>query len=105
MCLTQSDAPHEDDVGFVFEEGQTKEVLHLGAVDFLGPVPVKLVESFETGEAGGGDAAPDGKLVPALSLAVNEPGQITHMGPLFLGGLGGQSRILLGHGDEFESGQ
>jgi len=63
-------------LGFIFEEGQAKKVLHLGAVDFLGPVPVKLVQSFETGEAGGGDATLDGQLVPALGLAVNEPGQI-----------------------------
>ena len=105
MCFTEADSAHEDDVGFVFEEGHAKKVLHLGAVDFLGPVPVKLVEGFETGEAGGGDAAFDGQLMPALGLAVNEPGQIIHMRPLLLRGLGGQLRILLGHGDQFERGQ
>ena len=47
MRFAEADAAHEDDVGFVFEEGQAKEVLHLGAVDFLGPVPVKLVEGFD----------------------------------------------------------
>jgi hypothetical protein len=33
--------------------------LHLGAIDFLGPVPVKLVEGLNAGEARGGNAALD----------------------------------------------
>jgi len=103
--LSKADAAHENDVGFVLQESQAKKVLHLGAIDFLGPVPVKLVQSFETGEAGGGYTTLDGQLVPSLGLAVDEPGQIIHVRPLLLRGLGSQHRILLGHGDEFERGQ
>ena len=105
MCLSQADSAHEDDVGFVFGEGQAKEVLHLGAIDFLGPVPVELVQRFEARETGGGDAALDGQLLAALGFAVNKPGQIIDVGPLFLRRLGGQGGILLGHRDEFEGGQ
>ena len=104
VCFPEADSAHEDDVGFVFGEGQAKEVLHLGAIDFLGPVPVELVQRFEAGETGGGHAALDGQLLAALGFAVNEPGQIINVGPLFLRGLGGQDCILLGHRDEFEGG-
>ena len=98
--FAQAHAAHEDHVGFVREKGQAEEVLDLGAVDFLGPVPVELVEGFDAGEAGGGDAALDGQLLPALGFAVDEPGQIIHMRPLFLGRFAGQSRVVLLHGDQ-----
>ena len=105
VSFPEADASHEDDVGFVFGEGEAKEVLDLGTIDFLGPVPVELVERFETGKAGGGHAALNGQLLATLGLPVNEPGQIIDMGPLFLRGLGGQRRVLLGHRQKFEGGQ
>jgi hypothetical protein len=55
-----------------FEETQAEEVLHLGAVDFLGPVPMDLVEGFEDREAGGGEAAGNGAGVATLVLPFDE---------------------------------
>ena len=36
MRFSQTNSTQEDDVGFVFEERQAKEVLHLGRLIFLG---------------------------------------------------------------------
>ena len=98
--MPEPHSAHKDHVGFLREKGQAEEVLHLGAIDFLGPVPVKLVEGLDAGEAGGGNTALDGQLLPALGFAVDETSQIIHMGPLFLGRFAGQSRVMLLHGQQ-----
>ena len=42
--FAQAGSAHENDVGLVFEEGEAKEILHLGAMDLFGPGPVELFE-------------------------------------------------------------
>jgi len=84
----------ENNVGMVFEEGQTEEVLDLGAVDFLGPGPVKLLESFDGRKMSGGNASLEGLLFATLGFAVDEPGQIFGGEPLFLGGLSSQDLVV-----------
>ncbi len=82
MGLSESNSAQENDVGFVFEEGQAKEVLDLGPIEFPGPIPVELVEGFNAGETSGGDATLDRQLVPALGLTIDEPRQIINVRPL-----------------------
>jgi hypothetical protein len=68
--------------------------LDLEAVDFLGPVPAELVESFQDREARGLDAQLDGMLEALLVLAVDEPAEVFRVSPGLLGGLLGQFGIL-----------
>ena len=100
MRFAQPHAAQKHPVGFVREKGQAEEVLHLGAIDFLGPAPVELVEGFDAGETSGGNAALDGQFLPALRFGLDEPSQVIHRGPLVLGRLAGQGRVLLLHGQQ-----
>src|SRR3977135_2378839 len=40
------DPAEENGIGVLFDKGETEEILDLGAVDFLGPVPVERLEGF-----------------------------------------------------------
>lgn len=100
MGLAQADGAQEDDVGFLREEVQAEEVLHLEAIDFLGPVPLELFEGFDDRKAGGPDAQLHGVLEALLILAIDEPGEVFDVGPMLLGGLLGQLGTL-----GFEEGQ
>ena len=51
MGFSDADQAEENDVGFVFDELETEEVLDLEAVDFLRPVPAEGVEGFDEGES------------------------------------------------------
>src|SRR5436190_7317104 len=102
MSFTQSDAADKNDAGFVLEEGQAKEVLHLSLVDFFGPGPVELVERFDDRKASGGDAPNDLPLLPALSFAFDQPSQILNARPLLAGGFIGQWLVVLGHEGQIE---
>ena len=55
MSFAQTDPADKHDADFVLEEGQAKEVLHLGLVDLLRPGPVELIEGFDDRKASGGD--------------------------------------------------
>lgn len=92
----------EDDIGFVFDKFQTKEVLHAHLIDFLRPTPLKLVDGFENGEAGHADAALDGAVVAGRDLTLSETVEIVKMGPVFGGCLTGQVFVLFKHKGETE---
>ena len=62
VCTAPGVFADEDDVVFHLDEGQPEEVLHLVAVDLLGPAPVELVEGFDHREAGGFDASLGGPI-------------------------------------------
>ena len=51
MGFSDADQAEENDVGFVFDELETEEVLDLEAVDFLRPVPAEGVEGFDERES------------------------------------------------------
>jgi hypothetical protein len=77
------------------EELQAKEVLHLKAVDFLGPVPTELFEGFQDGKVGRLDAAFDAALTALVELALDQSAQIIDVTPLGLGGLLGQIGVMV----------
>lgn len=95
----------EDDIAVLRQERQAEEILHLGAIDFLGPVPIELVEGLERREASGGQAARDGQLLSAQRFALHQPRQIIDMGPLLVGRLGRQGPIMFLHIQELQGGE
>ena len=50
MPASRPGSAQENDVGIFGDELQAEKVLHLEAVEFLGPVPEELVEGLEDGE-------------------------------------------------------
>jgi hypothetical protein len=63
---------HENDIGLVLEKGEAEEILHLGSVDFLGPSPIELFESFNDGEARRLEAALGGPIFPPERFALDQ---------------------------------
>jgi len=70
--LAHSDATDEDRVGFVFNELEAEEVLHLGAVDFRRPGKIELLQSLDHGEAGLLDAPLGGAVLAQVRFAFDE---------------------------------
>jgi hypothetical protein len=92
--LADADGAEEDDVGFLGDEAQTEEVLDLEAVDFLGPVPVELVEGLENGEACRLDAPFDQALAALGVLALDEAAEVLDVIPVAGGGFAGQIGVV-----------
>jgi hypothetical protein len=86
MGFTQSDAADEDDVGIVLDECQAEKVLDLKSIDFIGPVPVELLQRLDDGKAGKLDAPGDGAVLSQMGLPVDESAQVVDMAELLLGG-------------------
>ena len=74
--FTKANASEKDDIGFVFDKFQTKEVLHGHPVDFLWPTPLELIDGFDNGETGEADAALDGAVMAGRDLPLGETVQI-----------------------------
>ena len=70
--LAEASAAHEYDIGLILEKGEAKEILHLGAVDFLGPGPIELFEGFQDGKAGRLDTALGRPILPAERFALGQ---------------------------------
>src|SRR6266498_25493 len=85
MRLPDPNSADENDVPFVRHEGQAEEVLHLGAINLLGPAPLEVFQQFDSGEASGGDASLHAPLLANLSLSVDESSQIVDVGPVLRG--------------------
>ncbi len=100
--FTQAYAAEKNDIGFVFDKFQPKEVLHGHLIDFLRPTPLKLIDSFQDGEARQADAALDGAVVPGTDFTLGETVKIVKMGPVFAGRLVGQVFVLFQHKGEAE---
>src|SRR6516164_9625134 len=94
MCFSDPDGTQENHVALLSQKLQPEEVLDLEAIDFLGPVPTKLLKGFEHREAGGFDAQLDSVLESVLVLAVNETAQVIDVTAVLLSGLLGQLGIL-----------
>ena len=105
MGLTESHSAHKDDVGMVFQKGQPEEVLDLRPVDLLGPAPVELFQGFEHWEAGGDDTPSHRAVHLPQGLPFHQAAQVIHRRPVLLGGLVGQTLIVLLHIGQLELGQ
>jgi hypothetical protein len=102
MRFAQSDVAQQHCVGFLGNELQAKEVLHLEAINFLGPVPVELFESFDDGEASGFDAPFNDALASLGVLAFDQPTQIFDMIPVLLSALLSQFGVVFLDERQFE---
>jgi hypothetical protein len=89
----------------VFQEGQPEEVLDLEPVDFLGPVPVELFQGFQHGKAGGDHTPSHRAVYLPQGLPFHQAAQVIHRRPVLLGGLVGQTLIVLLHIGQLELGQ
>jgi hypothetical protein len=92
--FAQPHAAHKNHVGFLWEKGQAEEVLHLGAIDLLGPVPVKLVQSFDQGKASRRNPPSDATVLVPLALAFDKPSEVLPMTPLLASGLSGEGLMV-----------
>src|SRR5215472_5521134 len=88
--LAEADGRDEDDVGVGWDEGQAEQVLYLGPIDLLWPVPLKVFHRLEDGEVGVLDAPLDGAGLAPSGLTLDQLGQIGDMRELLLGGCGGE---------------
>ena len=88
--FAKSDEADEDEVGFVADELEAKEVLDLQAVDFFGPVPAEGFEGFDDGEAGGLEATGDGAVGTQVGFAFDELAEVVEVGEGVFGGGGGE---------------
>ena len=56
--FTQTDAAEENDVGVLVDKLQTKEVLHLGAIELVWPGPLEGIEGLDERDARLADKCP-----------------------------------------------
>lgn len=103
MGLTQPHSAQENDVGSGFDEAESEEILDLGAVDFPGPTPLELFQSFEGGKAGGVDAALKRGLVATDAFRIEETSEIVDVSPGVAGGIDRKGSVLIEEGVEVES--
>jgi hypothetical protein len=100
--LTQPDATGKNDIRFLGNEAEAEEVLHLGLVDLLRPVPAELVEGLDHGEARGAHSAFHGALLAHGTLAVEEALEELEVGPRGGRRFLGQRGVMRGDVREFE---
>jgi hypothetical protein len=60
MGFTKADPSEQDDIGFVFEELESEEVLDGQAVDLFGPVPLEWLEGLDDRKPSESDFPLDG---------------------------------------------
>ena len=75
------------------------------SVDLSGPVPAKLIQGFNHGEARQANAVFRGPVAPQERLAFDEMAEIVEMGPLLVGGLLGDLTVVLGDKGELQVAQ
>lgn len=85
--FAKPDAAEKNDVGPVFDELRTKQVLDLQAIDFFRPGPVELIQGFDQGQAGQFEAALNGTVLAVVGFTLHEGVRIMYVGPVVLGGL------------------
>ena len=102
MSFTEAGPAHEDDIGLVLEKGEAEEILHVGAIDLLGPGPVELFEGFDHGEARHLDAALGCPILAPERLAFDQAAQKVQRRPVLLRRLLGQGLVVLLKIGEFE---
>ena len=102
MSFAKTGATHENDVGLVLEKEEAKEILHVGAIDLLGPGPVELFEGFHYREARGLKAALGGPVLAPECFALGQAAQEVQWRPVFLRRFFGQGEVVLLKIGEFE---
>ena len=102
VALAQADPADEDDVGGLVDELQTEEVLDLQTVEFLGPVPLELVEGLTHRESGEAHAPFDGAVLSAVRFALDEAVEEGDGITLFLGGIAGEFGVVLADEGQFQ---
>src|ERR1039457_6090190 len=78
--------PKKNGIGLLLDEVQTEEVLDLRPVDFLGPVPLELIESFGQREARAADMVREALVFAPGDLGLDQALQVLKMSPLLFGG-------------------
>lgn len=102
MSFAKTNAADEHDIDEVVDKLQTEEILDLGTIDFLGPVPLELLECFAHGKAGESHASFDGAVLSSLGFAFDELGEEGDVVAVLFGGkLGEVVEVLVDEG-EFE---
>src|SRR5499426_4553211 len=105
MRFAQAHTAQKDEVGLGLDKFQAKVVLYLETVNPGGPVPAKLLQGFDDGEARQPNTAFGGAVASTLRLAFRESGQVVDMRPRLLGRLSGEFRIVLCDKSEFQIGE
>src|SRR5829696_9250860 len=102
MALAHTDRTEEHDIGFLLEELQSEEVLHLQPINLFWPVPAELFEGLDDGKGGALDAPLNAPVTLVVVFSFDEAPEILQMIPLLSGGLGGQIAMLAVNELEFE---
>lgn len=102
MGFAKSDPSEQDDIGFVFEELESEEVLDGHAVDFARPVPLELLEGFDDRKPSESDFALNGAVESGVHFSENEVLEVLGVCPVVCGGLVGQSFVMVEHEGKVE---
>jgi hypothetical protein len=102
MGLSDPDASKQNDIGFVFEELESEEVLDGHAVDLLGPAPLELIEGLEDREPCQSDFALNGAVVAGVDFSEGEALEVLEVYPVVADGLVGQSFVMVEHEGKIE---
>lgn len=97
MSLSEADACQEDDIGFVFDELESEQVLYGQSVDFVWPVPLKLLKGLAAGKSCESDFTLNGAVPPGVELTEGKVLKVVDVVPLIGGGLLGQGFTMLKH--------
>src|SRR5215470_3407605 len=76
LGFPQADPTQQDEVGFGLDKLVVEVVLHLEPVDPGGPVPAKLLQGFDDGEARQPNATLGGAITSHVGLAFQESGEV-----------------------------
>ena len=93
--MTFPDPAEENGIGVLFDEGEPEEILDLGAVDFLRPVPLEGIEGFNQWEARPSHQTVDTTALTGVCFLFDEALQELQVGPVFGGGLFGEGLVML----------
>lgn len=58
VTFPDTDPTEKNGIGVLFDKSETENILDLGAIDFLGPVPLERIEGFDEREARPSSARP-----------------------------------------------
>lgn len=102
MSFAQSDVAQQHSVGFLGHQLQAEKILDLEPVDFLGPVPAELFESFQDWEPSGFDPPFNDALAPLGVFAFDQPAQVFDMVPVLLSALLSHFHMVFVEEGQFE---
>lgn len=86
MCFPEAYAAQEDCVGLLLDKVQAEQILDLGPVDLLRPVPLELIQGFREREACAADALREALVLAPGDLALDQALQVVEVSPLLFGG-------------------